>query len=128
MMAALDARAVQDHAVRGVLVEHLALENAAVLERQMEDVPLRRIWHWIEPHDSGLRLKVLQKISDATETPMPTMQTPDTTDRLNLRHVGHTTSSRCKDHTRVAHARVLRRRDDVHVLAHRGRGSRTIAH
>jgi hypothetical protein len=65
MMAALDTGSVQDGTVRRVLVNELALENAAVFERQVEDVPVSRVRHWIQPNDCGLALPVLNKVTHA---------------------------------------------------------------
>jgi hypothetical protein len=92
MVAALYSRAVEDGAVRVVLVQHLALENAAVLERQMENVPVRRVRHRIELHDGRLSVERPKGIAHAAQVAMTSMQTPHAINRLSLRHLGHTSN------------------------------------
>lgn len=88
MMAAFDARAVEDGAVGRVFVQHLTFEDAAVFEREMEDIPLRRVRHRIEPHDRR-PADLLQTVADATKVAMTTMQTANPVERLLLRHLLH---------------------------------------
>lgn len=73
MVAPFDARAVKDGAVRGVFVQNLALEDAAVFEREMKDVPLGRVRHGIEPHDGRRTVQILQAVTHTTQVPMTTM-------------------------------------------------------
>jgi hypothetical protein len=87
MVAALDARAVEDSAVSGVLVEDLALQDAAVFECKVEDVPLRCVRHRIESDDRRLFVEGLHDIANAAEVAMTPMQTPDAVDRMTLRHL-----------------------------------------
>jgi len=70
MMAAFDTGAIQDGTVRRVLVDELALENAAVFERQMKDVPVSRVGHRIQPNDRRLALAALNKVTHASEIAM----------------------------------------------------------
>jgi hypothetical protein len=51
MLAPFDARTVENSAVGRVLVQDLALEDAAVLERKIQDVPVCRVGHRVESHD-----------------------------------------------------------------------------
>ena len=51
MLAALGSGAVDDRTVRRELVHQLALEDAAVFERQVKHVTVSRVRHRIEPHD-----------------------------------------------------------------------------
>jgi hypothetical protein len=90
MVAPLGARTIEDSAIRRVLVEDLALQDAAVLEREMEYVPLCGVGHRIKPYDHSLCVEGLQAIPHATQAAMPTMQTPYTVERLSLRHLRHT--------------------------------------
>ena len=90
MVAAFDSWAVEHSAVCDVLVHDLALEYAAVLQREIEDVAVGCIRHRIELRDRHCALHVLQCVPNASEIPMTTMQTPDAAERLPLRHLGHT--------------------------------------
>jgi hypothetical protein len=53
-MPAFGAWSFDDGAEGVALPKHLALENSAVLQRQVKHIALRRIRHWIE-HDDGRR-------------------------------------------------------------------------
>ena len=86
MVAALDARAVEDGAVSGVLVEDLALEDAAVLECEVEHIPKGCVRHRIEPYDRRVSVQGLHDVANAAEVAMTAMQAPDAADRLSLRH------------------------------------------
>jgi hypothetical protein len=90
MMTAFDTGTVQDGTVRGVLVNELALENAAVFKRQVEDVPVSRVGHRIQPNDSRLALPVLNEVAHASEIAMAAIQTPHAPDRLPVRRQRHT--------------------------------------
>ena len=50
MLTPFDPRAVEDGAVSGVHIHHLALENSSVFEREMKDVAMRRVRHGIKPY------------------------------------------------------------------------------
>jgi hypothetical protein len=89
MVAPLDARTIDNGTICRVLVENLALQDAAVFERQMEYIPVRRIGHGIEPHYGCLSADSLQAVAHAAHVAMTTMQTPDSVDRLSLRHLQH---------------------------------------
>jgi len=99
MVAAFDSWAIEHSAVRDVLVHDLTLEYAAVLQREIEDVAVGCIRHRIELHDRHCALHVLQRVPNASEIPMTTVQTPDTAERFPLRHLGHTNPDRCKSRT-----------------------------
>ena len=88
MVAPLDAGPIDDGTICRVLVEDLTLQNAAVLEGQMEYVPVRRIGHGIELHHGRLSIESLQAVAHAAQVAVTTMQTPDTVDRPSLRHFG----------------------------------------
>jgi hypothetical protein len=51
MVAPLESGTVEHRAKRCVPVEDLTLEDAAILQGEMKDIPLRSIGHWVEPHD-----------------------------------------------------------------------------
>ena len=70
MVAAFGAGAVEYGAVRCVILENLALEDAAVLQGEMEDIALRRVRHGVEPHDCSLSAQVLQAVADAAQVSM----------------------------------------------------------
>jgi hypothetical protein len=89
MVAPLDARTIEDGTIGRVLVEDLALQDAAVFECQMEHIPVRGIGHGIEPHHGRLSIERLQAVAHAAHVAMTTMQTPDTVDRMSLRHWRH---------------------------------------
>ena len=90
MVAAFEAWTIEDGAICAVLVQDLTLENTAVFEREMKDVPMRGVRHGIELDDRRWTAQILQAVSHAAETAMTTMQTPDSTERLSLRHLLHT--------------------------------------
>jgi hypothetical protein len=50
-MPPLDARPVDYCAEGRIFVQHLTLENASVLEREVKNVALRRVGHRVEAHD-----------------------------------------------------------------------------
>ena len=77
---------IKHRAIGGVLVQDLTLENASVFEREMEDVPVCRVRHGIEPHDRRLSAEALQGITNAAEIALAGMQTADSAKRLPLRH------------------------------------------
>ena len=87
-MPPFDTRTIEHGAVRGGHAHHLALENAAVFERQVKHFAWRRIGHRIELHDHLTR-EVLHDITHAAETPMTTVQTPDSAKRPLAKHFGH---------------------------------------
>ena len=70
MVAAFDAGAVDHSAIGCALVEDLALEDAAVLQDEMEDIALRRVRHGVEPHDCSLSTQVLQAVPNAAQVSM----------------------------------------------------------
>ena len=73
MMAPLDARTIEHGAVRGVRVENLAFEDAAVLQRQVEYVSGGCVRHRIELYDGRLVIEMMKNVTYATEaavTPM----------------------------------------------------------
>ena len=90
MLAPFDARSVQHRTVGCVLGEDLALQNAAILERQMKHVAERGVRHRVEAYDSHRPVKGLQAITHTPQVAMTTMQTPDSPKRLPLRHLLHT--------------------------------------
>ena len=73
MMAAFDARAVEDGAIRRVFVQNLTFEDAAIFEREMKNVPLRRIRHRIELHNCRHSIQGLQPVTHATQVAVTTM-------------------------------------------------------
>ena len=93
MVAALDPRTIDDGAIGGVIVQHLALENAAILEREVEHIALRRVGHGIKPYDSHCLLESLEGVTHTSEIAMPTMQTPHAPKRLSLRQLLHTSAT-----------------------------------
>src|SRR5688572_2573378 len=90
MVAALDARTVDYRTERRVVVQHLALQDAAIFEREVEHVAVRRVWHRIKPYDRHRILEMLQDVTDTSQIAMPTMQTPYSAKRLSLRQWLHT--------------------------------------
>ena len=93
MMPSFDTGTVKDRTARGVLVEHLALENAAVLQSQMEHIPAGRVRHRIELHDGHRILQRFQGVADAPEVTVTTVQTPDSAKRLPVRQLVHTSDT-----------------------------------
>ena len=89
MTAPLHAWTVDYRTVRRVPVEHLALEDSTVFERQVKHIALRRVRHRIESHDGHRAVDVLQSVSDATHIAMTTMETTHSVERLALRQFGH---------------------------------------
>ena len=73
MVAPFDARAVEDGAISRVFVQNLTFEDAAIFEREVEDVPLRRIRHRIELHNCRHSIQGLQPVTHATQVPVTTM-------------------------------------------------------
>ena len=73
MVAALDAGAVEDGAVGGVLDEDLAFQDSAVFEREMEDVAERGLRHGVKPYDCCRPVQTLQDVADAPEDAMTTV-------------------------------------------------------
>ena len=67
MVAAFGARAVEYGAICCVSLENLALEDAAILQGEMEDIALRRVRHGVEPHDCSLSTQVLQAVSHTAQ-------------------------------------------------------------
>ena len=90
MVAALDPGTIDHGAIFRVIVHHLALENAAVLESKVEDVSVRRVGHGIKPYDRHRVLEPLKGVTHTSEIAMPTMQTPYSPKRLPLRQLLHT--------------------------------------
>lgn len=90
MVAPFAARAVDDGAVSRVIVHYLTFEDAAVFEREMEDISLRRVRHWIEPHDRRRGIEILQAVTHAPQVAMTTVQTADAVACLPLRQLRHT--------------------------------------
>src|SRR5687767_5979723 len=93
MMAPFGTGPIEHSAIRRVLVEDLALQNAAVLERQMKDVSVSRGGHGIKPHHRRRAADVLQAVANAPHVAVTTMQTPHSVERLSLRHLRHTCSA-----------------------------------
>lgn len=93
MMPPLDARAIEHRTIRRVLVEHLALEDAPVFEREMKDVAVRGVGHGIEADHSRRAVHVLQAVTDAPHVAVTTIQTPHSIERRCLRHLRHTCRS-----------------------------------
>jgi hypothetical protein len=89
MAAPFHARTIEDSAVCGVLEQDLTLEYSAVLECEMKDIAVCRVRHRIEPDDRRLSGDIQQAVSHAAEIAMTTMETPDSTERLSLRHLLH---------------------------------------
>jgi hypothetical protein len=73
MVAALEAGAVEHSAVGCIPVEDLALEDAAVLQCEMKDIPLGGVGHGIEPYDCSLSAQSLQAVTDAAQVSMATV-------------------------------------------------------
>jgi hypothetical protein len=70
MVAAFGAGAVEYGAIRCVPLENLALEDAAVLQGEMEDIALRRVRHGVEPNDRSLSAQILQAVPHAAQVSM----------------------------------------------------------
>jgi hypothetical protein len=100
MVAAFGARSVEYCAIRCGLLENLALEDLPVLQGEMEDIPLRRVRHGVEPHDCSLSIQMLQAVSDAAQVSMTAEETADPAERRHLRHLLIPESGECKDCTR----------------------------
>ena len=98
-MAAFGARAVEHSAIRCVLVENLALQDTPVLQGQMEDIPLRRVRHGVEPHDCPLSAQILQAVPDAAQVSMTAVEAANPAERLYLRHVLTPEKVGCKEYT-----------------------------
>ena len=96
MVAPFHAWTIEDGAICAVLEQDLTLEDFAVLEREMKDVPMCRVRHRIEPDDRRLSGEIQQAVSHAAEIAMTTMQTPDSAERLSLRHLLHTEDSHAR--------------------------------
>jgi hypothetical protein len=73
MVATLDARAIEDRAAGRVFVQNLTFEDATVFEREMEDVPVRRIRHRIELYNRRHAIQGLQPVTHATEIAVTTV-------------------------------------------------------
>ena len=99
MVAAFGARAVEHSAIRCVLVENLALQDTPVLQGQMEDIPLRRVRHGVEPHDCPLAAQILQAVPDAAQVSMTAVEAANPAERRYFRHVRIPMSGRCKECT-----------------------------
>ena len=84
-MPPLDARTVDHCAESRIFVQHLTLENAAVLEREVEDVALRRVGHRVEADDGCRSLEALHAVTHTPQVSMTTMQAADAAQRLALR-------------------------------------------
>src|SRR3990170_3408100 len=94
MLAALGARAIEHSTMRRVLVDDLALQDAAVFERQMKYVAVRGVGHGVEANHGHRAVDILQAVAHATHVAVTTMQTPHSEERLSLRHWRHTRSHR----------------------------------
>ena len=70
MVAALDAGTIEHGAVRGIRVDHLAFEDAPVLEREIENITMCRVWPGIEPYNRSLTTQTLQAVPHTAEIPM----------------------------------------------------------
>jgi len=70
VVAAFDTGAVEDGAVGRARVEHLALENASVLQREVKDITMGRVRPGIELHDRSLTAQTLQAVPHAAEISM----------------------------------------------------------
>jgi hypothetical protein len=88
-VAALDARPVDHDAVGGVLVQHLTFQDPAVLQGQMKNITLSRVWHGIEPYGGCRTVGRMQAVPNAPKVAVSAMQPPDTLKRLALRHDLH---------------------------------------
>ena len=73
MVAALDAWAVEDGAVSLGLVQNLTFEDAAVFEREVEDIPVRRIRHRIELYNRHYAVQGLKPVTHATKIAVTTV-------------------------------------------------------
>ena len=99
MVAAFGARAVEYCAMRCGLFENLALEDTPVLQGEMEDIPLRRVRHGVEPHDCSLSAQILKAVPDAAQVSMTAEETADPAERRYLRHLQLPVSGGCKECT-----------------------------
>jgi hypothetical protein len=124
MVAAVDARTVEDGTASRVFVQNLTFENAPVFECEMKDVPLRRIRHRIEFHHSRHAIQGLQPVTHAPKIAVTTVQTPDSSERLTLRHLLHTGDTWMQRlHPRSGTYRLLRSLSDpceIHRRTHTG--------
>ena len=93
MMASFHPGTVKYRTISGVLVQNLAFQDAAVLERQMEDIPASRIRHRVELHNCHRILHGFEQVAHAAEVAVTTMQTPDSPKRLPLRQLLHTSDT-----------------------------------
>jgi hypothetical protein len=73
MVAPLAAGAVEHGAKRRAPVEDLALEDAAILQGKMKDIPLRGVRHGVKPHDCSLFTQSLQAVPDAAQVAVTTV-------------------------------------------------------
>ena len=73
MVTTLESGAVEHGAIRCVTVEDLTLEDAAILQSEMKDIPLRSVRHGVEPHHRSFSTQSLQAVPDATEVAMTTV-------------------------------------------------------
>ena len=92
----LEPGPIDDGAKRIGRGEHLTVEDAAVLEREMKDVPARRVGHRIEADHLARSFELLQHIPYTTETARAEMQPADTAEGLFLRHSRPPTTIACK--------------------------------
>jgi hypothetical protein len=72
-MAALDAWAIEDCVVSRVFVHNLTFEDATIFEREVEDVPVRRIRHRIELYNGRHAVQGLQPVTHATKIAVTTV-------------------------------------------------------
>ena len=77
-MSAFTARSVEDGAVARAVGQDLALEDSAILQREMKDITLCAVGHRIEPHDSRGSVVQMQGIAHAPEVAMPSVQAAHT--------------------------------------------------
>ena len=89
MMPPLHARAIENRAVRRVLVDELALEDATVFKREVEHVAVRGVRHGVEADDGHRTVQVLQSVADAPHVAVTTIETSHSVERLALRQFGH---------------------------------------
>ena len=94
MVPAFEARTINHGAIFRVVVHYLALENAAILEGEVEHISVRRVGHRIKPYDRHRVFEPLKDVAHTSEIAMPTMQTPDSLKRLSLRQLLHTLHTR----------------------------------
>ena len=87
MLSALRSRSIYYSVVRSVFSQDLALEDPAVLQREMKNVPSGSIGHRIKPDHRRLTRKGLKAVSDASEIAVSTVQPPHAVKRRRSRHV-----------------------------------------